>query len=401
MKESRKKGVLFFSDSSVLNPILHSQGLPLTRSLSENGFRCYFLSFESRQKSNDEHESYTEIVDQYAGIVSFHKALLKENKVFSFLFNYFSSGFIAARKIISQYKIDIIHTRSLYPAIIGLFLKIIYPKIKLIYDNRGVFIEEQIYLEQWKRGGVKEKIFKTLEKQVLKKSDHIVVVSKVFRDLLIRDHPKLKNLSDKVSVINNKTLIKDKIEEEDLTRRKTLNKIVGIYSGSSAKWQNINEIFSFAQKCSSEIKNFRFKVLTYESEKFKKLIANFGELSQASEISEVSPDDVFENLLSVNFGLLLRENNIVNNVSSPLKFAEYLSAGLPVVVSEGVGDTGEIIKRYNVGVIVINNDYETAVKELRELLNDPDIYLRCRDVSMQEYNMEDSLSSYLAIYQRI
>ncbi len=401
MKETKKKGVLFFSDSSVLNPIIHSQGLPLFRSLSENGFRCFVLSFEVRQKSIDENERYKETVDQYSGIISFHKAFLKENNVISFLLNYFSSGFIAARKIISREKIDIIHARSLYPAIIGLFLKAIYPNLKLIYDNRGVFIEEQIYLEQWKRGGLKEKIFKALENQVLKKSDHIVVVSKVFRNALLRDHPELKNLSEKISVINNKTLISSEIKQDDLAGRKISNKIEGVYSGSSAKWQNINEIFSFAQKCVSEIENFHFKVMTYESEKFKKLITNFGELYQYSEISEVNPDNVFVNLLSGNFGLLLRENNIVNNVSSPLKFAEYLSAGLPVVVSEGVGDTGEIIKRYNIGVIVINKDHETAVKELKELLKDPDIYLRCRNAAEKEYNMEDSLYLYLAIYKRI
>ena len=94
----------------------------------------------------------------------------------------------------------------------------------------------------------------------------------------------------------------------------------------------------------------------------------YRDLYESSEILSVGSDEVFNQLTSANFGLLLRENNIVNNVSSPLKFAEYLAAGMPVVVSEGVGDTEETIKRYKVGVVIKNNDYDSAIFQLKELL---------------------------------
>ena len=35
---------------------------------------------------------------------------------------------------------------------------------------------------------------------------------------------------------------------------------------------------------------------------------------------------------------------------SPIKFAESLACGLPVVVNSGIGDTGEIIKKEGIGV---------------------------------------------------
>ncbi len=399
MMGSNKRKILFISDSSILNPILHSQGFPLLKILSTQ-YECSLLSFEYFKQRKNEKIKYEETKQKYKFFISFFNVEIGGYPV-PYLLNYFFSGFLQAKKIIKRNKIDIIHARSLYPAIIGLFLKIRYQKIKLIYDNRGVFIQEQIYLGQWHKGGAKERVFKALEKLVLKKSDHVIVVSKVFYDLLLHDNPSLENLSVKISVINNKTYIVGEINSEDLEKRKNTNGIICIYSGSSAKWQNIDEIFSFAQNCISKLDNFRFKILTYESGIFKKKISNYKELQKISKISEVSSGEVFDQLLSANFGLLLRENNIINNVSSPLKFAEYLAAGLPVVVSEGVGDTAEIINHYNVGVVIKGHDFGPAIIKIKELLKQPDIYSRCMKVAKEEFNIEDSFKAYENIYSNL
>ena len=398
MTETSSKRVLFFSDSSLFNPIIHSQGLPLLMSLTEKGFECYVLSFENKRKLIEKKEQYNEIRRKYYPLISFRQVLLKEKNLISFLLNYFLSGFIEARKIITKNKIGIIHARSIYPAIIGLLLKIIYPNLKFIYDNRGVFIEEQVYLGQWKRGGARERIFKALEKLVIKKADSIIVVSKVYKSLLMEKQHSFGKLPDKISVINNKTRIAQEVNEEDLPKRKDANNIICVFSGSSAKWQNIDEIFSFTQKCIEKLDDFRFKILTYEKDKFQEKISAFKKLSQISEILSVNSDSVFEHLITANFGLLLRENNLINNVSSPLKFAEYLAAGLPVVVSEGVGDTAGIINHYNVGVVVVKNDYETAIIKLKDLLAEPDIYIRCMEVARKEFNILDSFKVYEKIY---
>ena len=57
-------------------------------------------------------------------------------------------------------------------------------------------------------------------------------------------------------------------------------------------------------------------------------------------------------LSAADFGLLLRENNIVNNVASPTKFAEYLMAGLPVIISNGIGDFSYFVRFKNVGICI-------------------------------------------------
>ena len=83
------------------------------------------------------------------------------------------------------------------------------------------------------------------------------------------------------------------------------------------------------------------------------------------------------------------------------KFAEYLSAGLPVLLSEGIGDTESVIRKYNVGVIIKNNDYESAISELQELLNDKDVYHRCLRIADKKFNINISFKQYQEIYDKL
>ena len=58
-----------------------------------------------------------------------------------------------------------------------------------------------------------------------------------------------------------------------------------------------------------------------------------------------------------------------------------IGCGVPVVANEGVGDVADIIRRYNVGVIVKDGSeaaMTTALDELEALRSDPDLPSRCR-----------------------
>ena len=55
-------------------------------------------------------------------------------------------------------------------------------------------------------------------------------------------------------------------------------------------------------------------------------------------IRSVAHADIQHYLALADLGLLLRDRSPVNRVASPVKFAEYLACGVPVLVSPGVGD---------------------------------------------------------------
>ena len=144
-----------------------------------------------------------------------------------------------------------------------------------------------------------------------------------------------------------------------------------------------------------------FKIITYEKAPFEISFKQEQDIYKKVQITEVSSEEVYENLIECNFGILIRENNLINNVSSPLKFGEYLAAGLPILISEGIGDTEIIINHYNAGVVIKGNDYETALKKMFNLLNDSDVYKRCIIAAKEKFNLIDSFIEYKNIYERL
>ena len=59
-----------------------------------------------------------------------------------------------------------------------------------------------------------------------------------------------------------------------------------------------------------------------------------------------------EFLNASDIGIILRENNLVNNVSSPMKIGEYLCCGLPLILTSGIGDSEGIVKESDCGYFI-------------------------------------------------
>jgi len=51
------------------------------------------------------------------------------------------------------------------------------------------------------------------------------------------------------------------------------------------------------------------------------------------------------------YAFLLRSDDIVAYVSSPIKFAEYLATGNRVVITPKIGDSSEFVEKHNAGVL--------------------------------------------------
>ena len=69
-------------------------------------------------------------------------------------------------------------------------------------------------------------------------------------------------------------------------------------------------------------------------------------------IKWVKHRDVINYLAACDYGILLREQSYTNKVASPTKFAEYLFAGLQVLISKDLGDFSEFVKLNHCGIIL-------------------------------------------------
>ncbi|CAG5079763.1 hypothetical protein [Parvicella tangerina] len=131
-----------------------------------------------------------------------------------------------------------------------------------------------------------------------------------------------------------------------------------VYSGGIGPWQSFDKVTKLLATSLKAQSNLKALFLTKEHEGINKLIENF---PGRVERKWLKHHEVSSALSACDYGILIRENNWTNKVASPVKFAEYLKAGLKVLISKELGDFSEVVSQENLGVTISD-----SIPELRK-----------------------------------
>ena len=199
------KKILFISNTDITNPILHSQGLPLLEHVRKAGYETYFVSLKYEKHTLDL-DLINKIKNKYGANILFKEITLPSYDYIPAWITQLYFGSTEIVKLLKVEGIEIIHARSFFPAIIGLIAKKKSNiKINLIYDNRGLYIQEGIYSGRWKRFSLKVFSLRLLESVVINNSSAIIIVSNKFKEFMLKNYS--NKVSKKLHVINNKVKI--------------------------------------------------------------------------------------------------------------------------------------------------------------------------------------------------
>jgi len=131
--------------------------------------------------------------------------------------------------------------------------------------------------------------------------------------------------------------------------KSTSNTIKIVYAGGTGGWQSFEKVVSLFENALGEYSDIEVLFLTKENKHIDLIQTKYPDRCKRKWLahSEVSAE-----LASCDYGILIRENKITNQVASPVKFAEYLGAGLKVLISENLGDFTEFVTTNNCGIII-------------------------------------------------
>lgn len=129
--------------------------------------------------------------------------------------------------------------------------------------------------------------------------------------------------------------------------------LVLAYVGSIAAYQHVEDgALRFVRHALDRDDRVCLLVLTNEAASFRRLIAKAGISQDKCRVMSLPQAAVPGFLCAADAGLLLRAPNRVNEVSLPVKLAEYLSCGVPVIVSRITGWVDELVERDGAGLAV-------------------------------------------------
>ncbi len=234
-------------------------------------------------------------------------------------------------KFISQSEFQYVH--SLYNASRLLFFFKYCDN--LILDVHGV-VPEETKLQGHK---IKAIIYNYIERKIFMHLNAVITVS----DAMTK-HFQLKYKNANIRNYITKTIYPSNVffesdEDKEFSIRRQLNihhdDIIFIYSGNTQKWQNIDLMLD----CISKMNNpkYFFIILTQNIDEFKGRIKSLN--NTRLYIGSVNPSELRYYYSISNYGFVLRDDIIVNQVAAPTKIIEYLNYGIiPIVKSENIGD---------------------------------------------------------------
>lgn len=242
-------------------------------------------------------------------------------------------------------KISWLHARTEQIGAVAVILKFLM-SFRMIYDVRGDTRSEVMALASKNKGVLRASLLCKATMLYcfhwisMAHADHCVFVSSA---LASKNKKWLKK--NKYSVIP--CLVdEEKFYYDDKLRQNIRNvfcfnrdDIVIGYLGSASHYQCIDETMKFIGILLDSNQNIKALILSRDIEEFKTKISK--RHSKRVYLRSCSHEEINQYLNALDYAFLLRENNFLNFVSSPIKFAEYSMTGLRVITTRAIDQVCE------------------------------------------------------------
>jgi hypothetical protein len=210
-----------------------------------------------------------------------------------------------------------------------------YPTGKVVTDFHGAAPEEERLFGRTESA----RFYDEVETVVLAESRYAVVVTQAMAEHLRRKHPGSRTDFVVLPVLDTPA----PVAEGDLPPRARSGRPTVIYSGAAQRWQNVELMLELAR---DRLDRFDFTFLSGDPALFEQAAARHGVRGRVAV--RFAPKAELPALYrQADYGLVLRDDDVVNRVACPTKLAEYLAFGvIPVVKSPELGDFPALGYRY-------------------------------------------------------
>lgn len=280
-------------------------------------------------------------------------------------------GILMGVWIALRHRPKVVHSRSSIPAAMALAISTVC-RIKFLYDADARLSEEYTDTGHWSRESRAFKVTAWVEAQARKRAHSIVVLSEKLRD----DFRQEFDVSAPIEVIpccvNIEAFQFNPATRESCRRELSIvDERLFVYVGKAGARCLVDEMFDFFKVAQAHIGSARLLILSGEEPEVFHQIAERQEVSRDQYcVKYVGREKVSEYLAASDTGLAFIRSAECERGSSPIKIGEYLAAGLPVVMTERIGDYSEWVAQHNLGAVIGTLDkehYAEAVQSLMEI----------------------------------
>lgn len=247
-----------------------------------------------------------------------------------------------------------------------------------VHGERGAVAAEMLLYPRWSRQRLYYPVCRYLEGKCIRQAERLSAVSKAMKSWIGETFGR----NDAVVI---PCCIGSVPEQLDRTARAEVRSQLGFtpeqrvlcYCGGTAVWQKLEEIIKLMSKLAPLMSELRFLFICKNRSEVDRLCIAAGLPKELYQVVSGTQAEVGRLMLAADAGVVLRENDLVNRVSCPVKVGEYLSAGLPLVMSPGIGDLSGLVEKNGLGVLASTSADAPRVAEFMKSDKLPELSGRC------------------------
>jgi len=391
------------------DPLGQSQVLPYIAGLTKKGYTFHLVSFEKHDRYLKHKNHIQKYCDQngiawhpqdyhtVGGLKKTIRQVRRMNKV--------------AMYLQQRHQFSIVHCRSYISALAGLKLKRKFG-VKMLFDMRGFWADERVDGKIW---NLDSKVYRTIynyfkrkEIQFFKKSDYTIsLTTNGMKE--IQSWKSLEGSDVKIKVIpccvDLNLFDPSKINEAAKSELKAKLKITESnfvlgYVGSIGTWYMLPEMLDYFKTLKSIKSNAKFLFITGEKPSF--IIEEAVKKGLSKEdfiITSVLHNQVPIHISLFDQSVFFIRPSYSKKASSPTKQGEIMAMGIPLVCNSGVGDTDEIVMKYNSGHVISEFNHQEYRKIIEENFNFNPVEIS--KGAKDYFALEEGVNRYLSVYKAI
>lgn len=396
--------VLYISYDGVLEPLGESQVVAYLERLTDRA-AIALLSFEKPEDLADRARAQTmgERLAR-AGITWIPRRYHKRPPVLSTVRDILAGCLVARRW--ARAGSGIVHARGYVPALIALYAKRAHA-MRFLFDMRGFWVDEKVEAGHWPAGGLLYRAGKWCERRFFAEADAIVSLTAAG----VREFPSLGRVRDGVPIAVIPTcadLDRFAPAPADAALRRSLGlegALVAGCVGTLSNWYLRHETLAYLALLSRRVPAMKALIVTREDpDRLRADAVRAGLASDRLVVTRAPFDEMPAMIRLMDVGVFFIRVCFSKRASAATKLAEFLGCGVPVVINDSIGDSGDIVRDERVGVVLPGTTpgaFERSEEPLRELLADRATAARCRDAAIRRFNLTLGVKAYDALYEHL
>lgn len=267
---------------------------------------------------------------------------------------------LGARRVAKEaarFKSTVLFPRSILAAGMCLLARRLFGvSLPMVFDADGLMADERVDFVGWRPSGFQYRVLRDIEAQAVRSAQGVIVRSAAAKSILVA-RAGAGCRSEKICVIPNgkdDTLFRPLAQEDRLGVRASLGIPASVpvlaYCGSLGPQYCASQMLYFFKALSERHPDTRLLFLTGQTAEATHLLTQEPALRPRVHLMNAAPHEVPRYLGAADLGLALRRRDFSQQAVSPIKVAEYLLCGLPVLFGVGIGDLEQQVGEAGRGV---------------------------------------------------